>query len=349
VHRAALAIVLVLLSPAAAEAGDAKALVDRARAARSAGRLDEALELMRQAYEIDPAPALLNNVAVLLEALGRYREAHDTFQRVIALPRVSAELKAKDAERVRVLERRLSQAWLRVAAPAGFEARVDGTPWTHAGESDVLPGEHVVEVRDADGRSILIERTYSVTGRRSDLPTPPSLEHALATMVVRCPAAVAGLEIDRYTVSRPIAKDARVRIVRGSYDVRLECEGGPTYAGRVDATHRETVIPTAEMVEPTAVVMPPPPPPEAPSKWPSLVVGGIGLAGVGVGAGLLVSAGADGAAIDDGVPMNGGRADLTFREAGALDDRRRTKTDVGAVVLTTGVVALVAGAVWYFL
>ena len=73
--------------PAAVPAADlekARRLVETARSEASAGRYNEALALLMQAYELDGSPATLLEIAALDHRTGRCREARAAALRVVA-------------------------------------------------------------------------------------------------------------------------------------------------------------------------------------------------------------------------------------------------------------------------
>lgn len=345
-RRALLALAL-FLTPVAASAEDAASISKRAREAYERKDYDEALKLMRKAYELDPAPVLLNNIAVAHKELGHYREAHDLFLRVVTTSELPDSTRKRAEERLAELKQKLASPWLRVRIGADESARVDGKPWRQTEEAIVLPGEHIVEVRDLDGRRIRVERVYSVAGRRHDVPSRPTVERSFSTLTMNCPTEIISLEIDRMEIGLPVASDARIEIQKGNYAVRLDCRDRARYEARLDATAAEVRVPPMRL-EALPEVVQVAPAPGPPSPWPPVAVGGAGVVAMAVAAGLLVSASADADDLEVMAP-DPGRATITYAAALEIDDRRRFKSDAGVVVMSVGIAAAVGGAVWYLL
>jgi tetratricopeptide (TPR) repeat protein len=153
-HRRATAAALVLLAvlrPARASAqaapsapartaSDANAreraldLADAGEKAYREGRLAEAADLLRQAYEAFPSAVLLYNMARIEESAGRDLRAADLYQRYLreepaaeargSIEKRIATLRARDAERRQARAER-DQA---LARARSAEARADATP-----------------------------------------------------------------------------------------------------------------------------------------------------------------------------------------------------------------------------
>ena len=111
----ALALLLCALSlapePAAAaeplvQTADAKGfdrLVKEANKNFKGKNYDKALELFHQAYELDPVPNLLYNVARVLEAKGAFPEAIESYKKFIASPGIDHKARQDAITRLKTL------------------------------------------------------------------------------------------------------------------------------------------------------------------------------------------------------------------------------------------------------
>lgn len=148
-------------SPAAAQ--QPSSLVERARAAAARGEWREARDLLRDALERSPEPAIAFNLALAHRQIGELGAAIALFERLLGgeLGAVPADR----AQRIRELldatrrERGTLEIHVRGAPDAAVE--IDGAPVGRASarEDDALraevdPGPRTVLVRAADGRSV---------------------------------------------------------------------------------------------------------------------------------------------------------------------------------------------------
>ena len=75
---------LVGYSPPA-QARSMEQIMAEATRARDAGELDRVVKLLLEAYEVNPAPALLNNLGRIYEQLGRYGDAYAAYKKVFGI------------------------------------------------------------------------------------------------------------------------------------------------------------------------------------------------------------------------------------------------------------------------
>ncbi|AKF09845.1 tetratricopeptide repeat protein [Sandaracinus amylolyticus] len=171
--RALLLVLAVLASPALARAQDAAAsapVEDAARAfargreAFDAQRFDEALEAFRRAYTLAPHDRVRFNVAVVLEELGRFREAAVEFDAVAASHQLDDDIRARAAASAQAARARLATLEIR-SAHGVLDVEVDGaaacaTPC----EIEIDPGDHTISYR-VDERAEE-RRVHAVSGAR---------------------------------------------------------------------------------------------------------------------------------------------------------------------------------------
>jgi tetratricopeptide (TPR) repeat protein len=141
---------------------------------------DAARKAFREAYEIDPAPSTLLNIAVAELNLDDPAEAAAHFRAYLAIPDQPAD--KVEAVRSKWLPRAEEKlARVEVTAPAGAEVMVDGQAVVadpSLGLYEVLAGEHDIDVTRPGG---FTERTHITAPPRStvsvramvDDPPPP--------------------------------------------------------------------------------------------------------------------------------------------------------------------------------
>jgi tetratricopeptide (TPR) repeat protein len=148
-------------APSSAPAGDirtqAAALYREGAGLFKEGRFREAGERFQAAYNLDPSPILLYNLARAAEELGDATTAISHYKAYLArYPQ--ADDRAEVERRIRVLEAVRKTAatgsLALVAAPAGATILVDGAPAPAAGPDGLRPlnpGQHVVRIVPLDG------------------------------------------------------------------------------------------------------------------------------------------------------------------------------------------------------
>lgn len=148
-----------------ANAEDAKALFEQARAAFHDGKYAEAADMFRAAYEMRPSWKILFNIGQSEAAAARYGLALEAFELYLVqgaddVPQERRDEVLKEVERIRILV-----GFLAVEAEDGMEVRVDGvargkTPLTRP--IRVAAGEHSVEV--LKGEETVITQVVSIAG-----------------------------------------------------------------------------------------------------------------------------------------------------------------------------------------
>lgn len=190
-----LALVFLIAGPARAQDAAREVarrdLVDRAQAARDAGRHDEALELARRAGALRMTPSLRLFLAQQEEATGQLVAALADARQCAR----DAEVDASLAEREEVIATcrtlsaeiapRLASVVVEVASPDGVSVEVAGAqvdPALYGVPMPVAPGHVVVEARTRDGQRF-----------RRDLDLAAGATGSVAVELVAGPAGEAGV------------------------------------------------------------------------------------------------------------------------------------------------------------
>lgn len=133
-----------------AEDRQARAKFDEGLALSDAGRWAEALEAFRESDRIKPAVSVRFNIAATLRALGRYVEAKDTAQKILADAdqlKPKPKLRAQAQALIEEVSAKIGRVSLSIV-PRQARVEVDGTPVERPGEPlEVDPGRHVFVVR----------------------------------------------------------------------------------------------------------------------------------------------------------------------------------------------------------
>jgi tetratricopeptide (TPR) repeat protein len=156
----------------------ARTLFEKGSQAYREARYEQAIDLFRQAYELDPHPELVYNVGQAYEKLGDVSNALRSFREYLRQA-PSASDKTSVEDRIKNLERRLSERGVQqvsvYSAPSGARVVLDGkqvgkTPWT----GEIQPGRHTAVLKLAgytdvtkeflltSTRAVDVEVTFSV-------------------------------------------------------------------------------------------------------------------------------------------------------------------------------------------
>lgn len=345
-HGTILSLVATLLVAQAPPAADpeVEALLARAAEAREKKELSRALTLMQEACELAPAPELRNNVAFILQELGRYREAYAVYEEVLQDPSTDPELRALDRARMAELTPKLDRAWVEIAPELAPSLLVDGALPKRRGEEVPLePRVHVLEHR-ADRGLVLRWRRFP-PGERTLLDETAFDDPRDATLLFDAP--ILSLRVDGYSVVG--LREASLFLPPGPRDlaVHLEGRGEVRLSARLDAGESLSI---QEAFAP--VVRAPVEPPleeTAPSPLPPILFG-TGAAAAAAGTGLLVAAELDRGTVRDAERNGDGLiAGITYPEAVRLNDRADDRALAGTVALSAGLAVAVAGVVWWLL
>ena len=346
--------------------------------ARDRGDLERTVNLLREAYAVQPAPEILNNMGRVYEMMGRYRDAVASYKRVVNDEEAAPSLRGLDAGRMAALQPKLALAWIRPAlSPEGTRLLVDGRAPDvdpESGEFPVAKGEHVFEVRSANGRTVRLVVESFPLGRASPLAVDlGGVAEDLAVVTVdKTEPAVSGLVLNDYELRADPGHLGLLLVSPGPYALRfvladqtrkqavLTFEAGTTrtlselVAGAqlvqvaTPASIRESETSTATALRVTAG----PPPGDDSSMMLPLMTAGAGLLGVGVGAGLMILANSDQADIQDAAtPEDGAPLSIGITEAEAYDQREdaESRSTLGKIVLGVGGAVALGGVVWWLM
>ncbi|MBK6685793.1 MAG: tetratricopeptide repeat protein [Deltaproteobacteria bacterium] len=345
-------LTLALLLGVAPPPDPFRSLLDQAAADRSAGRLDEALAKLERAYRLKPSPALLNNLGLLFQELGRYREAADAYRGVLDDPTTPENLRQLDRERLLTVEPLLQSGWLVLGREhQGDEVRVCGRRLLPGQENGVPPGVCLLEAR-RDGVCWLGSWAV-VPGLRQELRielSPPKEGHAHGGVQLTLDS-VDELLVDGLVIP--------TRETRGSLWLLLSPGVHQLFVGPAPGRAQRIEIRAGEIapldLRPSPSLSPTPLPPlpsaaaepaEVASPWP-WVLAGTGVA-LGIGAAVTFTVASDrhsavftDARDDSGVITGVTQAEAYERESSARDlDRLALSLAVGAGVV------LVASTIW---
>lgn len=341
-------------SVALAQAADAvQALVEQARVALEAGRGEDSLALLAEAYRLQPNPVFLQNQARVLERLDRYAEAAPLLLQVTAAPELPAALRASAEAQLREVRVRATQAWARL--PAALAGRViyaghARLPEPTAPRVALDPGDVLLTTALPERRELLVRRQRLWPGVPSELSADVAGPRFDDAWIDTGTAALAALAVEGTPLPVVPRPGERLRVARGAWRVEATTAAGALRVWR-GVLEPEQVV----RLEPLALALAPPsapaPPltaqdmggasPDGPSAVLLAVVGG-GGALAGAGAVLLALAHADAAPL--AAAERDGTTSLTRAEAEALDERVAGRAALGVALLVGGAVALlVAG------
>ncbi len=368
-----LACLLALPARAEAQQRTFESIMAEAVQAKKAGKLNRVVDLLRDAYEIRPAPELMNNLGRVLEELGRYRESFEAYKKVADDPEADPNLRALDASRMAIVQGKLGKAWvLPKLKPDGVELRVDGEkPTAPPGqEFSSDPGLRALEMRSPAGDEVFLrfrELTLDVrTVIEQDLDNPPASSGRL--LFEGLTPALESITVNGYDLRADVSGLAALRLPSGRYRVEIKQEGKKALGVDANVGAGTTMSLTELLPKPkTAKPKPKPkaepkpePKPEpvveesAPDEgggagiWP-WVTAGAGLALVGGGVGMHFLAEADRDEIRDAKRDAQGRLLISLADAQTIEDDANTKDTIGVVVGAVGAAAIIGGVTWWLL
>lgn len=330
-------------------AADPRALerVEQAARAREAGRLEESLALMREAYALDPQPLLLNNAGALLEQLGRYDEAYETFEQVLASKNIPPELRKLDEERVARLRPKLGHAHVLFLSEnnAGRTLILGATPIPLPPNTELAvppqPGRTLAALYDRERQTASFRILELHPGRRTAIK-----EHAEDRdrgMLIFDPPNARMLEIDgkKFIFEAGLA---RAELDEKFYELQTRWdENSAPIVWRGNVRRGIQAVITASKAEARLIEAPPAAiAKEAAPVWPWISAGG-GAIAAGVAVALFAGAASDVATVNDRANSDGVVLGLDRARAEELDASAAAKGRWGVVLSITGVVAIAAG------
>jgi hypothetical protein len=329
-------LVFVLVLGIAAPPAEAKAWAERATKAFAAERYEEALAAAKKAYALDPQPELLNNLGVVLEALGRFDEAADAFIRVIADERSPEALRAKDRERLMKLKPSLESATVRFLS--ALDATIATARSDRGGDQRVHPGPAVLTIRSEKG--VVVRNVELPVARRTTIDTATYLEREGDAFLAIGAERVRDMTVDGASLGWLPDPGTKLRLDPGRHSIQ--------WTGREGDTHQRTIDLAPGATEPLSqpvvveVVTAPPPSESAPVlPW---VVSASGAVLVATGAVLLGVAHGTAGTLD---PTPGSNlAPVTYPEAVATERRAGREAAAGVGLMIAGGVAVASGLIW---
>lgn len=359
-------LALALSPPAAAAPSGSETerfaqLIRDSTEARDAGRLADAVDLLERAYEILPSPKILNNIGLLQEKLGLYREAMTTYLKVVEDPKADPELRALDAGRVAALRSRLGKAWvLATLKPAHAELLVDGRPPNApAGEPfSVDAGDHWLEGAVPGGGDLWVEKVRFPLDRQSgytlDLRTRQPDEGRLSLRGIA--PRPTSITIDGHALGHALVGIEGIRIQPGTWRITASFDGAPSRRATVTVAAGEDValseLLSAGTKAPALAPAEADPSATAPhgagsgaGPWP-WVVAGVGVATAGAGIALTLLGEGDHDRVRDATREGGVVTGITYAEAARAVDDGDSKKGLGAALLVAGSAIVVGGVVW---
>ena len=350
VRSLCISVALCLATSAAAQQPPKTAAdhIAAAVAARKANNHEDVLKHLRAAHALAPDPNVMNNIGRTLEELGRYREASDAYTSVANDPDAAQELRSLDASRAGALIGKLGKAWL--VFPSDSKVHIGGQ--TLSAEKDVeVPspaGEQVIEYVVNEG--IVALRWVDL---KSDQRTTmrPILTHADARLVLTRDDNATGVVINGYRVLEEASGLREIRLTPGTYELTVQ---------RGDVLDRKTTRLEVGRFTVSALV-PSSRPPATPGKDISVTttapassspywqgaIGGLGLAALGVGTWLSISADGlrdevrDATANDNGVVTG-----ITLKQAAEKRDDANARSSAAIGLYVAGGAAAVAALAW---
>jgi len=322
--------------------GDLEGHLARAKQARDAGDYEASLDAMRRAYALEPAPELLNNVAWLLNALGRYDEAHQTYLSIAKDPNAPAGIRDLDAKRADQLAPKLAQAWLRVEAPQ-CTLEIDGRTYALKEEIGLRDGPWRIVLRRRGTTDAILRVVELTRGRRADVRVDPSeLDPSNGRLLFE------GLTANRVSVDGTVIRLDGLRTLRlraNRYEIAIGDERPRVIEVRPRATVTLATVMAPEASGTPVLVAPAPEP--AMNVGPPIVTA-LGLVLGGAAAGLLVAAESDRNTVRDAErDASGVITGITLREADELETRANDRATAGVVIGSAALVTAIAGVVWW--
>ncbi len=331
-------LVVALALFAAADPTAARVWAARATEAFNASRFDEALAAAEKAYALDDHPELLNNLGVVLQALGRYADAAAAFERVLADPRSSDALRARDRARLAELLPSVAVASVvfegtEVPAVLG-EAHAD-----REGEQRTPPGSTLLLLRD---RGALVARVVELpAGRRTTFVLPEHLTHPDDAFIDVGAERLRGLALDGFEFDWVPDPGSRVRLAPGRHRLAMTTREGAQTSREVTLAPGEVFVLSAAPAIVEAAVSAPPEAPVAP--W---IVVGSGAAVAIAGGVLLGVAHANSSDRHFRLVGESGRSRILYEEALAREQRVEREAAAGVGLMIAGGVAAMSGVVW---
>ena len=345
----------------------------KAREAREAGDMEGSLKWLQAAYKSDPQALLLYNIARVLEVLGNYKKAYESYLRLQATPGVSEKLLNLASFQSEELKPKLKEGFVLVSGgPDGGTFYLDGEAQEAVGdEVSTEPGAHTAFIVDKSGAKGWFLKLKLKSGIRQQVALKDKSRKwgALSWAPVQ---GVSALELDGQMLPVSLETLKLVRVAPGVHKVKAIKDSGPPAELQVMVgAGKKVSIPKRLKGSPTSKVASGAEPVTAevaatglkkdPGLWP-WVVTGTGAVLLGAGGVLYVSAMSDWDESRDikqewknyNAQRIAGRPGLvrptsTQREAAELEESGNRDATFGAVMGTLGVAAVGGGIAWWLM
>lgn len=354
-------LVVASLAPAAHAQADldaAAAHYARAREAYQAQDFEAALEALELATRLDLRAVYVYNMARVLEAMGRYGEAHGQFLRVPALADATEELEALAGAGAAKLDGRHDKAVVLLEGIAeGAMVQLDDRVVIELDEEQLLPGgRHQICVTAPGGAASACWSRRLEIGLRTALP--PASRAGTRGELLLPEAGLEAIAVDGHVLVADLTTLRTIEIDVGQHALTLTPRGGEPQRQAVTVlAGRRVSLALGPAVKPPGPAPPVEEPSPDPGPWP-WVTAGAGAAVLIAGGALLAVAQdkrdgvtssqkplppeqqrlALGATIVAG-DMPADRA--AWDEADAMDG-------AGIALVAVGGAALIGGFVWWF-
>jgi hypothetical protein len=336
-----------LAAISAAGAGDGyDALLAEAVRARGDGRLEESLDFLRRAHAIQPSPGLRNNIARVLEELGRWSEAVEQYRAVAADPTADPQLREKDDQRIAELAPKLLYAWVNVElSPPDALVFLDGARVeARTRDARTEPGRRMIEASFLEKRELVLFGIDAPAGRRTTVQRVLSTREANEATIElgTSGTAVRSLTIDRYRLRAPLETISTIRLPAGRYTFDAELDETRTVSRSIE------LAPGARF-ELGAILTELAPAREEKVSWWPYAVGAGGAVFAAAGGGLLALAENNRSEIRDAARENGVITGITLARASELESSAKTQSTAGVVLMSAGTAALAGALVGWIL
>ena len=341
-------VTLAWAAPARAATDELAPLIQRAIAQRNEGDLEGSLSTLRRAYRLKPLPVLLNNIATILEQLGRYAEAADALRRVIEDDGASDKLRRLDRQRLGRLAPKLARAWLALdVRPHGASVVVGGAPWAGSAEIGLDAGRRAIELVAPRSDELVLRFVDLRAGLRTKVTenlSAPKLDDVWLFLPQK-KGQIATLSVDGHPVTADPDDLRSIRLRAGSYRITATDPTGATQTASVtiEAGQSRWFLSPGIAVDPSFATAPP----SAGAGFGTYagITGGAVL--VAVGAGLVVWAESDRSTVLDAPRDDQGViTGITQVEAMDLETRANRSAIAGVAAIAIGCAALAATLLW---
>ena len=325
-------------------------LFNAAKEARNAGNLLEAIKLLQQIYEREPAPSLLNNIGKLYEGLGWYKAAVEAYQKVADDTEAEMGLRTLDASRVAALKPKLGKAWLKLElTPLTTQVWVNGkseSDWSSR-ELAVDPGKVVIELREPLAKTSRLIVTPLPSDKRTTITLAVTDDVSKTHGTLNLPESrtkLTGILYGTVALAEPVNSLESIQIPAGNANVQFQFP---------EETLRQTLNVNAGTASALELKLTPKLPATLPegkaSDSPVLnwILMGSGAALLGAGTGLYINGQMQADDLNQAIANETPITSFSQQEANDIRDSANLQGPLGVSLATVGVGALVTGLILY--